>query len=161
MMNCGLTDKDWLDIAIGIAAAFGAISAVLQWIRNYRNDKVHLRVIPYATYIENKPAIFVQVINLSVFDVTIAEVGLWENNKHCFRTEVYGGREHILPKLLKSRGSFGFNLVLNFVNNKEDLSKWKSVYAKTQCDTLCHGNKRVFKKTIRGFFKYMGKTISS
>jgi len=158
-----MTDVETITL---ILAVVGTVLGVLNTVHQYRQTKVKLRVIPKALLIEGRTSLStsrrevpdrcnnlcVEVINLSSFPVTIAEVGFryrWTGNRGLMFQPRTSEEGKSLPIELQSRRS-----VTVFANSDElpdafdGPHRVRCVYAMTSCDTTVFGSSPAF-KTMR------------
>jgi hypothetical protein len=147
----------WTTVTAVIGAITGSVGTLLgvwNFVQSLSQRRVRLKVIPKSTTIRGSGFLSsnrdvmsdewfacVEVINLSAFPVTIAEVG--------FSLEGEDGRSVIipepptfLPKRLEPRESIDVRATRSAGFPK----KARRAYAATQCDRICYGDSPVLKK---------------
>jgi len=136
-----------------LTAITGAALGVWNLVQGLQKDRVRLKVVPKLSVVrgngilstdrELNPNAFasIEVINLSTFPVTIAEVG-FSLIKEPSRGVMIPDPPNLLPKRLEPRQSIEIRVTQEFGFPK----KAKRAYATTQCDHTGYGDSPVLKK---------------
>lgn len=139
-------------IAGAICGLLGAVLGIINTCHQLRRDKVRLRVVPKIVNIINggelsAPKLCIEVTNLSVFSVTITNVG-FEAKEHdlCLFPILYDGKPW--PRRLESRQSIMTFFGDDWETNRE-LCSISCAFASTECGETRFGSIKRIKKRIR------------
>ena len=119
---------------------------ILNTLRNFRRDQVKLKVSlaefesSPTLVINDGTVINIEVVNLSEFPVTVAEIGLGSKNgeripRLALLSDSPQDQESQLPRRLQPRTSCN----LEFSSLKEDWREVTHAFARTQCGTTAKG----------------------
>jgi len=137
-----------------ITAIVGAVLGLWNFVQNFWQKRVRLRVIPKLSTIRGSgflsstkdpiPDGFacVEVVNLSAFPVTIAEVGFSLAGGKFDRAAVIPNPTTLLPKRLEPRESIDIRATQSLGFPK----KARRAYAQTQCKHTRYGDSDVLEK---------------
>lgn len=140
-----------------IGAACGTLGAVLGIINMWHQlskDAVRLKILPaHALPVGHGGAgewtVSIEVINLSAFPVTVAEVGLeLVTKEHLINTPTTTTNHGALPVRLEPREAL---TVLCYPDLKANprLAEVHAAYARCQCGTVRYGNSPALKQLVR------------
>ena len=152
--------------AITISVALvGAILGILNTWNSIKKERVRLKVYPSNAYkfyqtiggeVKYEEGISIDIINLSYFPVTIAELGF--ANFYIFSNKLRGAKSlplnfenpggASLPYRLETRDSIYFYLNESYFERKDLFQKNKYVYARTACGKFFKGKNKEFDRFI-------------
>lgn len=142
-----------LQLATFGIACVGAVLGILNTWRNFRSEKVRLRVRPQHVIIpnDNRDFLGIQVTNLGSPSIAITDVGIVLRGKKraTVATVLYSGfADGDLPKTLATREASQF-IVPNTALASLRLEKPRKVYVKTACGEQFQGSSGAFKQISR------------
>lgn len=135
------------DVTFGIAIV-GATLGVVNFWRALDRDRTKLKVIPKLYKSTGGESGFsVEIINLSLFTISVAEVGFFlKNGERLVGLESFGTNK-ILPERLESRAAFTFYFAPGTDQDKR-ATEIRHAYAWTSCDRVFAGNSKALKSRV-------------
>lgn len=141
-------------ITLGIAL-LGAVLGIINTFVSVNNSRVKLKVNPADAYLpkpfDERKRLAVDITNLSLFAITITEVGLYYHNnqrKGIFEQPIItdGGS---LPRRLEPRQSFTILSEPGAIL-EESFNDAKCVFVKTACGVIKTATSNAFEKMVSG-----------
>ena len=141
-------------ITFGIALLGAVLGLINTWC-SYDRDRVKLKVIPKIAFPvgpipDKRPRLCIDVVNLSMFPVTVSQLGfLMHGTKDrldlVIPIIIDGGK---FPRRLESRSSFTAYFEPG-VENGPRFKKVKIAYAETECGELFRGKSRALRSAVK------------
>jgi len=142
--------KDELTFALGF---LGAVLGVINLWRALDRDRVKLRVTPLIAYlvgdIDERPRLCIEIVNLSVFPVTVKEVGftVWCSNYKLVCVNTILSDKKLWPCKLDSRESVTVYFDPS-LPQEQHFQQIRRAYAKTECGETRYGKSKALSEYI-------------
>jgi len=160
-----MTSKEIITLTIAI---IGAVLGLFNTWFNFKKNRLKLKVIPSncliltmkTTNFEYEQGVSIEILNLSSFPVTIAEIGF--ANFYFLTNKIKGSKSiplnitnysgYQLPYRIESKDSITFYLNKKYLERKDLFLNNKFVYARTACGKIFKGSNRNFRIFIKNLY---------